>query len=84
MKQCVECGSKLSVLSGYKHPTLGKGHLVCWNCHEKVDKEVALWREEVLKYKPTEELPVKYTPILEYEPIEPTPTPQEGIDKWLR
>jgi hypothetical protein len=48
MKDCEECGKKLSVLEGYQHPTLGRKHLLCSHCFDRVSDSVEQWREFVL------------------------------------
>ena len=37
-KQCSECGKKLALIGGYRHPTLGSNNCVCYDCFEKIDK----------------------------------------------
>ena len=48
MTECEECGKKLGIFEGYKHPTMGKKHLVCSPCFEQVEDSVAKWREFVV------------------------------------
>lgn len=48
MSQCEECGKKLGIFEGYRHPTMGKKHLVCSPCFEQVEDSVAKWREFVV------------------------------------
>ena len=48
MTQCEECGKKLGIFEGYRHPTMGKKHLVCSPCFEQVEESVAKWREFVV------------------------------------
>jgi len=48
MKQCEECGKRLGIVEGYQHPTLGKKHLLCSPCFDKVSESVEKWREFVL------------------------------------
>ncbi len=45
MVVCEECGKKLGILEGYRHPALGKRFLVCGNCYVKVDISMEKWRE---------------------------------------
>ena len=61
-KECVECGSKLGMMSGYKHPTLGKKHHVCWDCHEKIEASVATWRQFIVDHKELENPVVECVP----------------------
>ena len=44
MVKCEECGNKLGILQGYRHPALGKRFLVCGNCFDKVDLSMEKWR----------------------------------------
>ena len=48
MKECEECGKKLGILKGYQHPTLGKKHLLCSPCFDKVSESVENWQKFVL------------------------------------
>jgi len=48
MKECEECGKKLGILKGYKHPTMGKKHLLCSPCYNQVSDSVEKWRAFVL------------------------------------
>ncbi len=48
MKDCEECGKKLGMLEGYRHPTMGKKHLLCSPCFDQVSDIVARWGEFVL------------------------------------
>ena len=48
MVECKECGTKLGILEGYQHPTLGKKHLLCSPCFEQVNESVSRWRDFVL------------------------------------
>jgi len=50
MKNCEGCGKELGSLEGYRHPTLGWGHLLCGHCFDKVSESVERWREAVLPY----------------------------------
>ena len=45
MIECEECGKKLGILEGYRHPALGKRFIVCGNCFVKVDGSMEKWRE---------------------------------------
>ncbi|UCF12075.1 MAG: hypothetical protein JSW06_08535 [Thermoplasmatales archaeon] len=40
MKKCEECGKKLGILEGYRHPVVGKDVLVCSNCFDTVLEKV--------------------------------------------
>ncbi len=48
MKNCNECGKKLKMLDGYKHPIKGKKYLVCSPCFDMVEEEVARNRQQIL------------------------------------
>jgi len=48
MAECEECGKKLGMLEGYRHPTMGKKHHLCNPCFNEVSESVASWREFVL------------------------------------
>ena len=43
MVECEECGKKLYVLQGYRHPALGISFLVCSKCFVKVDEDMKRW-----------------------------------------
>jgi hypothetical protein len=43
MVECEECGNKLGILQGYRHPALGTKFLVCGNCFDKVDESMEKW-----------------------------------------
>jgi len=48
MKKCKECGRKLGIVEGYQHPTLGKKHIVCSSCFDKISESVEKWTDFVL------------------------------------
>jgi hypothetical protein len=48
MVECVECGKKLGIMQGYKHPTMGKKHHLCSPCFDQVSESVAKWKDFVL------------------------------------
>lgn len=48
MINCEECGKKLGVFEGYRHPTLGKKHLLCSPCFDQASESVKRWGEFVL------------------------------------
>lgn len=50
MKGCEECGKKLGILNGYRHPTKGKNHLLCSSCFDILHESVVKWREANLPY----------------------------------
>ena len=50
MKRCKECGKKLKVLEGYRHPVLGNDSLLCSNCFDTVHESMVKWREAILPY----------------------------------
>jgi hypothetical protein len=47
MKICEECSKKLGVFEGYRHPTMGKKHLLCSPCFDQISESVARWGEFV-------------------------------------
>lgn len=47
MLECEECGTKLGILEGYRHPTMGKKHHLCSTCFDQVSESVARWGEFV-------------------------------------
>ena len=47
MVKCGECGEKLRFYKGYRHPTMGKKHLVCSFCFDKVSDSVEKWKDFV-------------------------------------
>ena len=62
MADCEECGKNLGIFEGYRHPTLGKKHLVCWDCHEQVEESVAVWRQFIVDHKDIEKPMVECVP----------------------
>jgi hypothetical protein len=50
MVECKECGRKLGIFEGYRHPLMGKKHLLCSNCFDTVSKSVEQWNRLVLSY----------------------------------
>lgn len=44
MVDCEECGKKLHILQGYRHPALGPKFLVCGTCFDKVYGDMERWR----------------------------------------
>jgi hypothetical protein len=47
-RKCSECGKNMSLLEGYKHPTMGIHCLICRNCFERVENSVEHWGRFVL------------------------------------
>jgi len=47
MTDCEECGKNLGLLEGYRHPTLGKKHLLCSNFFDTASVRVDNWRTSV-------------------------------------
>jgi hypothetical protein len=45
MIECVECGKKLGVIEGYRHPVMGKDYLLCRYCFDTVSTSVDKWKE---------------------------------------
>jgi hypothetical protein len=50
MKRCEECGKKLRLIEGYRHPILGKNFLICSNCFDVEYESKKKWREAHLPY----------------------------------
>ena len=50
MKNCVECGKKLRIIEGYRHPTMEKDNLVCGKCFDTVFESVEKYREFISPY----------------------------------
>ena len=50
MKRCRECGKKLRIIEGYRHPVLEKDSLLCSDCFDTVYESVDNWRETILPY----------------------------------
>ncbi len=48
MTICKECSKKLGIIEGFRHPTLGKKHLLCSPCYDKVSESVENWSNFVL------------------------------------
>jgi len=46
----MECGKKLGILGGYRHPTLGKNYLLCSSCFDTVYESVEKWTEFISPY----------------------------------
>jgi hypothetical protein len=47
-RECIECGKNLSLLEGYRHPTLGNDYLLCYECFVNVMASVKRWGRFVL------------------------------------
>jgi hypothetical protein len=50
MKKCEECGKKLGILEGYRHPVLGNGSLLCSDCFDSINESFEKWREAHIPY----------------------------------
>jgi hypothetical protein len=50
MKACKECGKKLGIMEGYRHPTMGNDHLLCSSCFDTVFDRAEKYREFVAPY----------------------------------
>ena len=46
----MECGKKLGILEGYRHPTLGKNYLLCSNCFGIVSASEDKWSNFIIPY----------------------------------
>jgi len=44
MVECEECGKKLGIFEGYRHPTMGKKYQLCDPCYDQVNESVARWQ----------------------------------------
>lgn len=82
MKECEECGKKLGILKGYKHPTMGKKHLLCNPCYNKVSDSVEKWRDFLLSnsFKVT---PSKNKTWIELKRIKPNYKKAQKIPEHL-
>ena len=47
-RKCIECGKKLNLFEGYRHPTLGNDYLLCYECFVKVMVSVQRWGRFIL------------------------------------
>ena len=45
MVDCEECGKKLNILQGHRHPALGTRFLVCRKCFCIIDEDMERWRK---------------------------------------
>ena len=43
MVDCEECGKKLNILQGHRHPALGTRFLVCRKCFCIIDEDMERW-----------------------------------------
>ena len=50
MKECVDCGKKLGIIEGYRHPVKGKDFLLCSKCFDTVSESVEKWSEFISPY----------------------------------
>jgi len=50
MKECVDCGKKLGIIEGYRHPVKGKDFLLCSKCYDTVSESVEKWSEFISPY----------------------------------
>lgn len=48
MIECEECGKKLGIFEGYRHPTMGKNHFLCNPCFDQVEESMEKWEEFVM------------------------------------
>lgn len=51
MKKCEECGKTLGLSNSYRHPTMGRNHLICSQCFNQVSESLEKWRNTVLPYR---------------------------------
>jgi hypothetical protein len=47
MNQCEECGKRLGIFEGYRHPTMGTKYHLCSPCFDEVSESVTRWGEFV-------------------------------------
>jgi hypothetical protein len=47
-RRCTECGKTLSMIEGYRHPTLGNENVLCYECFIKVLVSVERWGRFIL------------------------------------
>ena len=50
MKECVECRKKLGIIEGYRHPIMGKDHLLCSSCFDTISASVNKYMEFISPY----------------------------------
>lgn len=50
MKGCIECGKKLGIIEGYRHPTMGKQYHLCSHCYTIVFDRVEKYRKFITPY----------------------------------
>ena len=50
MKKCEECGKKLRLIEGYRHPIQGNEYLLCSDCFDTMHESVVKWRDANLPY----------------------------------
>ncbi len=50
MKECVECGKKLGIIEGYRHPVMGRDYLLCRNCFDTVSASIEKYKEFLSAY----------------------------------
>jgi len=50
MVECEECKKMLRFFEGYRHPTLGKKHILCSLCFDQVAESVARWRQFIMAF----------------------------------
>jgi hypothetical protein len=48
-QSCVECGKRLGVFEGYRHPVKGMHFLVCSQCFLQLEESLAQWRSFILE-----------------------------------
>ena len=64
MTICEKCSKKLGIIEGFRHPTLGKKHLLCSPCYDKVSESVESWSNFVLSNAFIKESPNNGTKII--------------------
>lgn len=50
MRECIECGKKLGVIEGYRHPIGGKNNLLCRICFDNIFESVEKYKEFISPY----------------------------------
>jgi len=85
MVDCVECGKKLGVFEGYRHPALGTRFLVCGTCFDKVAGDMERWSRFCLSASFTRDSSTKEIQEAWNTSISSDPLLQQWfVDLWLK